>query len=70
MKTVTSGLLMLATLSVPALAATTALPPAVAAAARASVRYLKHSGAERAAHQRQATRTRAALDAAGLPVLH
>ncbi|WP_163361869.1 aminotransferase class I/II-fold pyridoxal phosphate-dependent enzyme, partial [Enterobacter hormaechei] len=31
---------------------------------------LKHSGAERAAHQRQATRTRAALDAAGLPVLH
>ena len=49
---------------------TTALPPAVAAAARASVRHLKRSGAEREAHQRQAARTRDALDAAGLPVLH
>ncbi|GJE25449.1 5-aminolevulinate synthase [Methylobacterium organophilum] len=48
---------------------TTALPPAIAAAARASVRYLKHSQAERAAHQRQAAKTKAALDAAGLPVL-
>jgi 5-aminolevulinate synthase len=48
---------------------TTALPPAVAAAATASVRYLKRSGAERAAHQRQAAATKAALDAAGLPVL-
>ncbi|MGV7031597.1 5-aminolevulinate synthase [Methylobacterium symbioticum] len=48
---------------------TTALPPAVAAAARASVRYLKHSKSEREAHQRQAARTKAALDAAGLPVL-
>ena len=48
---------------------TTALPPAIAAAARASVRYLKRSNAERDAHQRQAARTKAALDAAGLPVL-
>ena len=49
---------------------TTALPPAIAAAARASVRYLKRSQTERAAHQRQAARTKAALEAAGLPVLH
>ncbi len=49
---------------------TTALPPAIAAAARASVRYLKRSNTERAAHQRQASRTKAALEAAGLPVLH
>ncbi|GJD29034.1 5-aminolevulinate synthase [Methylobacterium adhaesivum] len=49
---------------------TTALPPAIAAAARASVRYLKRSNTEREAHQRQANRTKAALEAAGLPVLH
>ncbi len=49
---------------------TTALPPAIAAAAIASVRYLKRSNAEREAHQRQAARTKAALEAAGLPVLH
>ncbi len=49
---------------------TTALPPAVAAAARASVRYLKRSKTEREAHQRQAARTKAALEAAGLPLLH
>jgi 5-aminolevulinate synthase len=48
---------------------TTALPPAVAAAARASVRYLKRSTAEREAHQRQAAATKAALTEAGLPVL-
>ncbi len=42
---------------------TTALPPAVAAAATASVRYLKRSGAEREAHQKQAAATKAALDA-------
>ncbi|TXM76214.1 5-aminolevulinate synthase [Methylobacterium sp. WL69] len=49
---------------------TTALPPAIAAAARASVRYLKRSNVEREAHQRQANRTKMALEAAGLPVLH
>jgi len=49
---------------------TTALPPAIAAAARASVRYLKRSNVEREAHQRQANRTKIALEAAGLPVLH
>ena len=43
---------------------------AIPAAARASVRYLKRSNAEREAHQRQAARTKAALEAAGLPVLH
>ncbi|KQP61813.1 5-aminolevulinate synthase [Methylobacterium sp. Leaf108] len=48
---------------------TTALPPAIAAAAHASVRYLKRSGTERAAHQRQAAQTKRALEAAGLPVL-
>ncbi|MBO1019481.1 MULTISPECIES: 5-aminolevulinate synthase [unclassified Methylobacterium] len=48
---------------------TTALPPAIAAAARASVRYLKRSQVERAAHQRQAALTKAALEEAGLPVL-
>jgi 5-aminolevulinate synthase len=49
---------------------TTALPPAVAAAAAASVRHLKASGAERAAQQRQAARTKAALSRATLPVLY
>ena len=49
---------------------TTALPPAIAAAARASVRYLKRSRTERDAHQRQSAKTKRALEAAGLPVLH
>ena len=48
---------------------TTALPPPVAAAALASMRYLKHSSVERETHQRQAAATKAALRAAGLPVL-
>ncbi|MCB9948054.1 MAG: 5-aminolevulinate synthase [Rhodospirillaceae bacterium] len=48
---------------------TTALPPAIAAAACTSVRYLKRSGAERAAHQANAARTKAVLRAAGLPVM-
>jgi 5-aminolevulinate synthase len=48
---------------------TTALPPAVAAAAAASVRHLKRSGAEREGQQRQVARTKAALAAAGLPIL-
>jgi 5-aminolevulinate synthase len=48
---------------------TTALPPAVAAAACTAVRHLKSSQAERAQHQRQARMTKHALSAAGLPVL-
>jgi 5-aminolevulinate synthase len=49
---------------------TTALPPAVAAAAAASVRHLKASSSERDAQQRQAARTKAVLARAGLPLLH
>jgi 5-aminolevulinate synthase len=48
---------------------TTALPPAVAAAALASVRHLKGSAAERKAHGRQVAKTKAALRRAGLPLL-
>ncbi|GAA4532893.1 5-aminolevulinate synthase [Chelativorans composti] len=48
---------------------TTALPPAIAAAATASIRHLKKSSAEREAHQRQAQRTKEVLSAAGLPVM-
>ena len=48
---------------------TTALPPAIAAAARASVRHLKTSSVEREAQQRQAAKTKIALAGAGLPVM-
>jgi 5-aminolevulinate synthase len=48
---------------------TTALPPAVAAAALTSIRLLKASSAERAAQQRAVKATREAIAAAGLPVL-
>ncbi len=48
---------------------TTALPPAIAAAATAAIRHLKASQAERDAQQRQAARTKAVLSAAGLPVM-
>jgi 5-aminolevulinate synthase len=48
---------------------TTALPPAVAAAATAAIRHLKRSGTERQRHQAQAARTKEALRAAGLPVM-
>src|SRR3954462_12237530 len=48
---------------------TTALPPAVAAAAAASIRHLKASSREREAQARQVARTKAALARAGLPVL-
>ncbi len=48
---------------------TTALPPAVAAAACASVRVLKARPDLREKHRRQAVLTKHALEAAGLPVL-
>ena len=48
---------------------TSALPPAVAAAAQAAVRHLKLSQAERQAQQANAARTKAALFDAGLPVV-
>jgi 5-aminolevulinate synthase len=46
---------------------TTALPPAVAAGALASVRHLKGSRSEREGQQRNVAILRAKLDAAGLP---
>jgi 5-aminolevulinate synthase len=48
---------------------TTALPPAVAAAATASIRHLKASSVERHKQQRQVARTKATLSGAGLPIL-
>ncbi|PZO79119.1 MAG: 5-aminolevulinate synthase [Mesorhizobium amorphae] len=48
---------------------TTALPPAIAAAATASIRHLKASNAEREGQARQAARTKDVLRAAGLPVM-
>ncbi|WP_445500688.1 5-aminolevulinate synthase [Microvirga sp. G4-2] len=48
---------------------TTALPPAVAAAATASIRHLKASSVERERQQRQAARTKAVLSGVGLPVM-
>ena len=46
---------------------TTALPPAVAAAARASIAHLKVSQVERETQRRQVARLRAALDRNGIP---
>ena len=48
---------------------TTALPPAVAAAALTAVRHLKQSSAERAAQQQNAAAAKQALKSAGLPVM-
>ena len=48
---------------------TTALPPAVAAAASKAVEILKKGNDLRARHQRQAMLTKHALSAAGLPVM-
>ena len=48
---------------------TTALPPAVAAGALASVRHLKSSNAERERHQERAARLKAMLRRAGIPFL-
>jgi 5-aminolevulinate synthase len=46
---------------------TTAIPPAVAAAARTSIRHLKTSEIERAGQRRQVAKLRVRLDAAGIP---
>jgi 5-aminolevulinate synthase len=46
---------------------TTALPPAIAAGAIASIRHLKSSQVERDLHQERVAQLRAALDAAGVP---
>jgi len=48
---------------------TTALPPAVAAAAKASIAHLKGSSVERAAQQAAVSATKASLTEAGLPVM-
>ena len=48
---------------------TTALPPAVAAAARTSIAHLKVSHVERTLQRRQVARLREKLDAAGIPHL-
>ncbi|WP_083591234.1 5-aminolevulinate synthase [Aurantimonas sp. 22II-16-19i] len=48
---------------------TTALPPALAAAATASIRHLKTSQDERDAQQRQAARAKQIFASAGLPVM-
>jgi 5-aminolevulinate synthase len=48
---------------------TTALPPAVCAAATAAIRHLKSSTWERERHQDRAGRTKSVLAAAGLPIM-
>jgi 5-aminolevulinate synthase len=48
---------------------TTALPPAVCAAATAAIRHLKSSQWERDRHQNRAARLKLVLNAAGLPVM-
>ena len=48
---------------------TTSLPPAIAAGALASVRYLKSSNVERDRHQERAERLKAMLREADLPVM-
>ena len=48
---------------------TTALPPALAYGALASVQHLRSSSAERDAQQAQAKKLKAALREAGLPIL-
>jgi 5-aminolevulinate synthase len=48
---------------------TTALPPAVCAAATAAIRHLKASQWERDRHQERAARVKSVLNGAGLPVM-
>jgi 5-aminolevulinate synthase len=47
----------------------TALPPAIAAGAMASIRHLRESNTEREQHQLRVRQVRTALDAAGIPHL-
>jgi 5-aminolevulinate synthase len=48
---------------------TTALPPAICAAATAAIRHLKTSQRERDRHQERAARVKAVLSAAALPIM-
>jgi 5-aminolevulinate synthase len=48
---------------------TTALPPAICAAACAAIRHLKNSQSERERHQNSVARTKIVLTAAGLPIM-
>ncbi len=48
---------------------TTALPPAIAAAAATSIRHLKTSDTERRQHKERVVETRSLLDSMGLPVM-
>ena len=48
---------------------TTALPPAICAAAAAAIRHLKTSTWERERHQDRAARVKSVLNAAGMPVM-
>ncbi len=48
---------------------TTALPPALAAGATASIRHLKNSNAERLAHQARVAEVRQRLDQIGIPTV-
>jgi 5-aminolevulinate synthase len=48
---------------------TTAMPPAIAAAATQSIRHLKRSVAERIAHRLRVDKTRRALRKAGIPMM-
>ncbi|WP_419815828.1 5-aminolevulinate synthase [Glacieibacterium sp.] len=49
---------------------TTALPPALAAGATASIRHLKASSVEREAHQERVAKVRRRLNAIGIPMMH
>ena len=49
---------------------TTALPPAVAAGAKASIAHLKSSQLERKRQQKQVQKLRSDLDRAGIPHMH
>ena len=53
----------------PGFISTTALPPAICAAATAAIRHLKSSQSERTRQQECAARVKSALTAAGLPIM-